>query len=209
MSTESLGSKLRRLRLERKLPLRKVAAMLDMDVAILSKMERGQRKLPKETVERLAKIYGHDVQSLITLYLSEKVVDVIGEEENIGEILMAAESAISYKMNAVASGSFRNDATLSKENITGVFKKYFASQHKISHAWLFGSVARGDATAGSDIDIVIAVPIEKKFTLLDLAGTQEDLQHLIGRKVDVVTINGLKPEMKKRIEKEMILIYEA
>ncbi len=39
MSTESIGEKLRKLREEKELPLRKVAASLDIDVAILSKME--------------------------------------------------------------------------------------------------------------------------------------------------------------------------
>jgi transcriptional regulator with XRE-family HTH domain len=47
MSKEKLGELLRRLRVEQKLPLRKVAALLDIDVAILSKMERGERKLKR------------------------------------------------------------------------------------------------------------------------------------------------------------------
>ena len=41
MSTETIGEKLRHIREEKELPLRKVAALLDIDVAILSKMERG------------------------------------------------------------------------------------------------------------------------------------------------------------------------
>ena len=43
MSTETIGEKLRHIREEKELPLRKVAALLDIDVAILSKMERGER----------------------------------------------------------------------------------------------------------------------------------------------------------------------
>ena len=43
MSTETIGEKLRHIREVKELPLRKVAALLDIDVAILSKMERGER----------------------------------------------------------------------------------------------------------------------------------------------------------------------
>ena len=49
MSTETIGEKLRHIREGKELPLRKVAALLDIDVAILSKMERGERKITKES----------------------------------------------------------------------------------------------------------------------------------------------------------------
>jgi len=57
MSAETVGEKLRQLREQNKMPLRRVAALLDIDVAILSKMERGERKLTKEVVLKLADIY--------------------------------------------------------------------------------------------------------------------------------------------------------
>ena len=82
MSTENIGDKLRKLREENELPLRKVAALIDIDVAILSKMERGERKLTKEVVQKLAKIYKHDTDELMVLYLSEKVLYEIGEEDS-------------------------------------------------------------------------------------------------------------------------------
>jgi transcriptional regulator with XRE-family HTH domain len=44
MSTETIGEKPRQLREAKELPLRKMAALLDIDVAILSKMERGERR---------------------------------------------------------------------------------------------------------------------------------------------------------------------
>ena len=81
MSTDNIGDKLRKLREENELPLRKVAAMIDIDVAILSKMERGERRLTKEIVQKLAKVYKHDTEELLVLYLSEKVVYEIGEED--------------------------------------------------------------------------------------------------------------------------------
>ncbi len=50
MSTQTIGKKLRQIREENQIPLRKVAALVDVDVAILSKMERGERKITKEVV---------------------------------------------------------------------------------------------------------------------------------------------------------------
>ncbi len=71
MSTETIGDKLRKLREENELPLRKVAAILDIDVAILSKMERGERPLSKDVVTKLAKIYKHDEEELTVLFKPE------------------------------------------------------------------------------------------------------------------------------------------
>jgi|SRR6185437_7851518 len=97
MSTENIGNKLRKLREENELPLRKVAATIDIDVAILSKMERGERKLTKEVVQKLAKIYKYDIEELMVLYLSEKVVYEIGEEALAIKALHVAEEQIKYQ----------------------------------------------------------------------------------------------------------------
>ena len=97
MSTETIGDKLRKLREENELPLRKVAALLDIDVAILSKMERGERPLSKEVVMKLAKIYKHDAEELIVLFLSQKIVDEVGEEDLALVAMQVAEEQIKYQ----------------------------------------------------------------------------------------------------------------
>lgn len=97
MSIENIGEKLRKLREENELPLRKVAAFLDMDVAILSKMERGERKLTKEVVQKLAKIYKYNENELMVLFLSDRIVnDLQGEDLSI-DALKAAEEKIKYQ----------------------------------------------------------------------------------------------------------------
>ncbi|MDT0651695.1 helix-turn-helix domain-containing protein, partial [Autumnicola edwardsiae] len=67
MSTETIGERLRHIRKGKELPLRKVAALLDIDVAILSKMERGERKITKEVVLKLADIYNYSTEELLIL----------------------------------------------------------------------------------------------------------------------------------------------
>jgi len=96
MSNETIGDKLRKLREENEMPLRKVAALLDVDVAILSKMERGERPLSKEVVVKLAKIYKHDEEELTVLYLSQKIVNEVGEEDLALKAMQVAEEQIKY-----------------------------------------------------------------------------------------------------------------
>ncbi|HVA97650.1 MAG TPA: helix-turn-helix transcriptional regulator [Bacteroidia bacterium] len=97
MSTETIGEKLRYLREKNELPLRKVAALLDIDVAILSKMERGERKLTKEIVLKLSEIYNYyDSDELLVLFFSDKIMYEI-QDEDLGEkALKVAEQRVKY-----------------------------------------------------------------------------------------------------------------
>ena len=96
MSTEMVGYKLRHLREEKKLPLRKVAALLDIDVAILSKMERGERRITKEVVLKLADIYDSNSDDLLVSFLSDKILYEIQDEDLGIEALKVAEERAKY-----------------------------------------------------------------------------------------------------------------
>ena len=96
MSTETVGEKLRHLREEKKLPLRKVAALLDIDVAILSKMERGERRITKEVVLKLADIYDSNSDDLLVSFLSDKILYEIQDEDLGIEALKVAEERAKY-----------------------------------------------------------------------------------------------------------------
>jgi len=96
MSTETIGERLRKHREQNDLSLRKVAALIDIDVAILSKMERGERKLTKEIVLKLAKIYKQDEDELLVLFLSDKIMYEIQDEELGEKALKVTEKRIKY-----------------------------------------------------------------------------------------------------------------
>jgi len=96
MSTETIGEKLRHIREEKELPLRKVAALLDIDVAILSKMERGERKITKEVVLKLADIYDYNADELLVSFLSDKILYEIQDEDLGIEALKVAEERVKY-----------------------------------------------------------------------------------------------------------------
>lgn len=196
MSTKTIGDKLRKLREENKLPLRKVAALLDIDVAILSKMERGERPLTKAVITQLAKIYKYDKEELLVLYLSQKIIKEIGEEDLALKAIQVAEEQISYI-------TFKkiNRKQLLQQIKTGI-KKF----PQIEKAWIYGSFARNDDGPKSDIDI--ALQTGKKFTYFDLAEVQHELENKIKRKVDVGFIDAFKPHILQHIKPDLKLIYE-
>jgi predicted nucleotidyltransferase len=74
----------------------------------------------------------------------------------------------------------------------------------VRHVAVFGSVARGDEHAGSDVDLLIdAAP---GTTLFDLAQFQTDIEQLLGTKVDVVTRASLDPERDRAILSQAVLL---
>lgn len=87
-----------------------------------------------------------------------------------------------------------------KKVLLEVLRKY-----EVKRAALFGSIVKGEATAESDIDLL--VEFEGRKSLLDLAGLKLELQELLRRKVDVLTYASLHPLLKERIlsEQEVIL----
>lgn len=74
------GDFIRELRNSQKLPLRKVAAELDIDPSTLGKIERNSRKPPKEIIDKLAALFSIDKNRLKTIYLSDKIsMEVVSE----------------------------------------------------------------------------------------------------------------------------------
>jgi transcriptional regulator with XRE-family HTH domain len=73
----SLGKKIRTIRESKSILLRQVAAHLEIDTALISKIERGERRLTREQVIKLAKFYNVTDEELLTLWLSDKLLDTI------------------------------------------------------------------------------------------------------------------------------------
>ena len=74
---------------------------------------------------------------------------------------------------------------------------------------LFGSAVRGDMRPNSDIDFLVEFLSDAEIDLVDYAGLMLDLSHLLGRNVDLVSKNGLKPMIRASILKEARLLYAA
>ncbi|WP_396151917.1 helix-turn-helix domain-containing protein [Flavobacterium sp.] len=93
---ETFGDIIKTERENRGLILRQVASALDIDQAIVSKFERGERKPSKEQVEKFADYYNLDKNKLITSWLSDQIANTIYYEENIVELLKVAEEKAIY-----------------------------------------------------------------------------------------------------------------
>ncbi|MEX2566998.1 MAG: helix-turn-helix transcriptional regulator [Cyclobacteriaceae bacterium] len=79
----SFGYLIRTSRESLKLPLRKVAAELDIDTSILSKIERGERNATPDMIPILSEILNIEFKSLQVLFLSNRIFNEFGEEKHI------------------------------------------------------------------------------------------------------------------------------
>ncbi len=193
---QTIGQLLRVLRLKEGWPLRKVAAYLDIDQAVLSKIERGQRKLNKEQVIKLAKLFKYDERQMLVTYLSDMVLHEIGDDPDAKEILKAAEQIIACKTFV------KPDRISIINNIVEILQQF----SKVSKAWVYGSFARQDDGPESDIDI--AVKTDEGFSYFDLAEIQHRLQEEIKRKIDIGFIDSFRPHIYKNVSKDLRLFYE-
>lgn len=93
---DGLGETIRKLREEKGLPLRTVSAYLDIDQAILSKIERGQRNASREQVIKLADFFKVKEDDLLVFWLSDKLVYELADEEIALKALKVAEEKVKY-----------------------------------------------------------------------------------------------------------------
>ena len=79
---------------------------------------------------------------------------------------------------------------------------HLAQTYGATNLRIFGSVARGEDTPTSDLDMII--DLEPNRSLFDLGGLAMDLQDLLGCPVDIVTEKGLKQRIRARVLREAI-----
>jgi predicted nucleotidyltransferase len=77
-----------------------------------------------------------------------------------------------------------------------------AARHGASNVRVFGSLARGEGTESSDLDLLVT--LEEKRSLLDLVGLKQDIEDLLHRPVDVVTEPALSPYIRDRVVAEAL-----
>lgn len=77
-----------------------------------------------------------------------------------------------------------------------------AAAHGASNIRVFGSVARGEEGPESDLDLL--VDMKPGSSLLDLVSLWQDLEDLLGHKVDVITEGGISPYLRDRIHAEAV-----
>lgn len=89
------GKKIKELREEQGMLQRQLAAVIEVDTPMYSKIERGERKAKREHVKLIAQKLNVDEKELLTIWLADKVLDVVDEEQEI------KRDAIIYAQNKI------------------------------------------------------------------------------------------------------------
>lgn len=86
-----------------------------------------------------------------------------------------------------------------KKKVIPLLKKY-----NVTKAGIFGSYSRGEQKKNSDVDILVKV--DNEFGLIEIIRLKRMLQKAIGRKIDLVEYETIRPEIKKKILRDEIPI---
>ena len=97
MSNETFGNYIKKARETMQLPLRKVAAHLDIDTSTLSKVERGDRPATLDYLKPLADILQLDLKEVQSKFIADKINKDFGDMEHLTDGLKAAEQQIKKK----------------------------------------------------------------------------------------------------------------
>ena len=96
-SKETFGEVIKKLREQNELPIRKVAAHLDIDPSTLSKIERNERSANRDHIKKFCELFQLEERELLVHLLSDKVSYELINEEYSDEILQVAEEKIKYR----------------------------------------------------------------------------------------------------------------
>jgi len=194
---ESFAAQIKRLRKEKGVPLRVVAAVLEIDQAILSKIENGKRIATRENISKLAAYYNINEKDLTVSWLSDKLINEIDNEDLAVEAFRVAEEKIAY----------RKTPHLSKEKIIEIIREFLKKDGRVAKAWIFGSFARGDYNYKSDIDIMVRYSEKASGNLTDYADIKFFLENLVHKEIDLVEEGYIKSFAIENVERDKLLIY--
>lgn len=97
---------------------------------------------------------------------------------------------------------------LTQENIKKVVQDYFKDK-PVKKVYLFGSYARGDANADSDVDLIVDIDdTNQRMSLFDFIKLQMGIEKSLNKKVDMVETHLFFPRIKIQAEKEKLILYK-
>lgn len=94
-------------------------------------------------------------------------------------------------------------------NVTRAGLARICERYRVRELSVFGSVARGQARPGSDVDLLVVFEEGARVTLFTLIDLQAELSDLLKRPVDLVPKSGLKPALRREVLAEAKILYAA
>ncbi|OGN84021.1 MAG: hypothetical protein A2X23_04055 [Chloroflexi bacterium GWC2_73_18] len=82
-----------------------------------------------------------------------------------------------------------------------------ARRYRLRAIGLFGSAVREDFRPDSDVDLLVEPRADARLSFLDLAAIAERMEALLDRDVDVATPGSLAPEVRARVERELVTLH--
>lgn len=163
---------------------------------------RTTRLLAKMSQSQLAYLAGV-TQSVISLYerglrqpslpVLQHLIFATGHELKV-EILPSTDTS----PNALG-GPIGEKVTLHENKIKQILKS-----HRVSKAFIFGSVARRQDNPQSDVDLLIEIP--PKMGFFEFSDLKRELEKLLEVKVDLIPADSLKPSIAKEVEGDLIAL---
>jgi len=164
---------------------KQLAEKLGVSPQQVNKIVKGQENLKLSTICKLEQVLGINLSEIVNVKLES-------------EPLKIAEEKVVYKRSKPSD----------RKSIIQSIERFLERDGRIRKAWIFGSFARGDDNASSDIDLMIEEDDTKKFSYFDLADVQYHLEQLLQRKIDIGFANTIKRHAASHIAKDALLIYE-
>lgn len=189
----TFGEIIKKLRLDKECPLRVVAAYLDIDQAILSKIENGKRDATKKQVLKLAGYYQYDEKQLLIAWLSDKIIKEIYNEDIALQVLHAAEDKLSPL----------DDKPL-KKDIVRVICRELKKQKAVAKAWMT-EMAGNNFTKENKTLILIEADVN--FTYFQLVELQQNIEKILDKKIEINFIGSFRQYDNSNLNKELVLIY--
>lgn len=100
---------------------------------------------------------------------------------------------------------------MDRATVTETLRSYFAGRADVVAAYLFGSTARGEASASSDVDVGVLLAAGEPSLPADydvLFAIQDDLEERLHRPVDVLAMNGAPLDLLHRVLRDGILVLD-
>lgn len=178
---ESAGDLLRQARHRAGLTQTQLAGRAGVTQSVISAYESGRRQPSLPLLLSLVAATGHAVDASL----------VSADDERA--------SAIESRSKAPLSGPLGRRVNRQGEEI-----KRLAAAYGADHVRVFGSVARGQDDVDSDVDLLLDLP--KGMGLFTLGRLRRDLEGLLNARVDLVPSDGLKAEVRARVEADTVVL---
>jgi hypothetical protein len=100
------------------------------------------------------------------------------------------------------------EAAMDRNRVIAMLRAHEANLHQagVARLYLFGSVARQEATRDSDVDLFFETD-NPRFSLIELVDVQEQVSDILGTETDVMTRASLHPMLRDRIEAEALRVF--